>query len=672
LLYPAREAVRQREDRKSGLMPGPRIIKKLLPWMRNIPRTGGTTWTAAGITKGSLSKHTDYYQTNFNWNTEGLSSDTYLIKVKAKDPAGNEAYLVVDTPWTLDLTVSAVTNLTATPGDGSITLDWDPVPDPDLTSYYPYYVYRSETSGGPYTNIASIYSKSTTDYVNSGLVPNTTYYYVVESVDNYGNKARSAEVSATTLADGTPPNIVSINPSNNTKIGGPDATSFSFRVDFTDLSGSEGAWAEIKYSLDGSEWIFIEPVNGPYFDYNYYRHYFYGLVQAEDLSTGTLSVHYMVYDRWGNLAERTATYPVDLTPPAAPENLTATYGTGQITLSWEAPPDTDVTKYRVYRANSLAGPYEFIKDVTGRTNTTYKDSTVQTGLTYYYKVTAYDGIGFVSEDSNIAAAAAISDTTPPEVIRMTPAAETLFGSNAFVTVEAEDNLTLSSIRLEYSLDGSTWIPIGVKATQGTATFSWDSSSLNGDVEIRAIARDSQGNESEPFIQAYKFDNIAPPVPVGVEGTDGLLSATVSWEPVLADDLKQYKVYFGTAADRLEYWTTVNSSTHSATKTDLEPGKTVYFAVSAVDNLGNESALSQVVSAEPIFDTGSPEMVSLSPAPGTRLSGKINLQAVATDDLKVATITFFYSPQGSDDWQTIGEVTPTYNGDKSRDNSKDTD
>jgi fibronectin type 3 domain-containing protein len=283
---------------------------------------GGNTWSSAGITKSGISKYTDYYQITFYWNTEGLSSGTYLIRVKAKDQAGNEAYLTIDQPWTLDLTVSAVTNLAAIPGDGSITLDWDPVPDPDLKAYYPYIVYRSETPGVPYTYVTSIYSKSTTEYENTGLAPNTTYYYVVESVDNFENKARSEEVSATTLADGTPPNIISINPSNNTKIGGPGATNFSFRVDFTDASGSGGARAEIKYSLDGGEWISIEPVYGPYFDSSYARFYFYGSVKAEDLSTGTLSVHYMVYDRWGNLAERTATYPVDLTPPL-PGNGTA-------------------------------------------------------------------------------------------------------------------------------------------------------------------------------------------------------------------------------------------------------------------------------------------------------------------------------------------------------------
>ena len=59
---------------------------------------GGNTWSSAGITKSGISKYTDYYQITFYWNTEGLSSGTYLIRVKAKDQAGNEAILPLINP----------------------------------------------------------------------------------------------------------------------------------------------------------------------------------------------------------------------------------------------------------------------------------------------------------------------------------------------------------------------------------------------------------------------------------------------------------------------------------------------------------------------------------------------------------------------------------------------
>ncbi|HHW49841.1 MAG TPA: PKD domain-containing protein, partial [Clostridiaceae bacterium] len=551
----------------------------------------GVSWTSQGITKEKLNKGTNYYYIYFDWNTEALSPGTYsvLLKVKAVDAAGLEGELITETPWEVDLEVSAVTVLTCTIRDGEITLEWEPITDPDLPSSYVYSVYRSNTPEGPYSRIAYISGQNTTNYTDKELPPYTTYYYLVETTDKYGNKARSREIEATTPADETPPSITGVSPNDNATIGGTDS-SFEFRVYFRDNSGTTGAWATMDYSLNGSDWIPVVPVSGPLSS-----SYFSGRIQSEDLSTGSLSVRYRVYDRWGNSAERIANYHVDLTPPGPPENLIATYGTGRINLSWDAPPDTDVIRYTIYRANSINGPYSNIRTNNGRSNTTYQDTNVQSGLTYYYKVTATDNVGLTSIDSNIASAAAVSDYEPPVINAMTPEEGTLFGRQPAITVTATDNLALSSITLSY-FDGVTWVTIATNATMGTTTFRWDASSLNGDVQVRAIARDSVGNESEPVIKTYSFDTVAPPVPTGVEAAGELFSATVSWQPVAADDLKSYKVYFGTSADSLGNVATVDKSVISYTRQNLTPGQTVYFAVSSVDNIGNESERSQVVSA----------------------------------------------------------------------------
>jgi cellulose 1,4-beta-cellobiosidase len=42
-------------------------------------------------------------------------------------------------------------------------------------------IYRSTTSGGPYTLVATI--PATTSYQNNGLTSGTTYYYVVTAVN---------------------------------------------------------------------------------------------------------------------------------------------------------------------------------------------------------------------------------------------------------------------------------------------------------------------------------------------------------------------------------------------------------------------------------------------------------------------------------------------------------
>jgi Fibronectin type III domain len=59
-------------------------------------------------------------------------------------------------------------------------------------------VKRSNTSGGPYTNIATL-GANVTSYSNTGLAGNTTYYYVVEATGSGGNSGNSNQASATTL-----------------------------------------------------------------------------------------------------------------------------------------------------------------------------------------------------------------------------------------------------------------------------------------------------------------------------------------------------------------------------------------------------------------------------------------------------------------------------------------
>jgi beta-lactamase superfamily II metal-dependent hydrolase len=61
---------------------------------------------------------------------------------------------------------------------------------------------RATTSGGPYTDIATL-GANTTSYSNTGLAISTTYYYVVRATNAGGASANSNQASATTQAAGT-------------------------------------------------------------------------------------------------------------------------------------------------------------------------------------------------------------------------------------------------------------------------------------------------------------------------------------------------------------------------------------------------------------------------------------------------------------------------------------
>ena len=97
---------------------------------------------------------------------------------------------------------SAPTGLTATPSLGRVTLGWS-----TSVGAIDYNVYRSTTSGGPYTLIAS--GLTSPDYADTGLNNGTTYYYVVKARSTYGGfSPYSTEVSATPTASAPPPAFV--------------------------------------------------------------------------------------------------------------------------------------------------------------------------------------------------------------------------------------------------------------------------------------------------------------------------------------------------------------------------------------------------------------------------------------------------------------------------------
>lgn len=85
---------------------------------------------------------------------------------------------------------SSPVNLTATEEKSQVILFWDPV-----SAALGYNVKRSTASGGPYTIVANnIIGNS---YADHTVKPGVTYYYVVTSLNEYGESKNSKEVFVT-------------------------------------------------------------------------------------------------------------------------------------------------------------------------------------------------------------------------------------------------------------------------------------------------------------------------------------------------------------------------------------------------------------------------------------------------------------------------------------------
>ena len=260
--------------------------------------------------------------------------------------------------------------LTAAAGNAQVTLNW--AASSGATGYY---VKRSTTTGGPYTQIATQVGTNDTD---TGLTNGTKYFYVVSAYNSAGQSGNSAEVSATPVL---PP------PATPTGLA---ATAGNAQVSLTWTASSAATSYHVKRSTSsGAETQIAAPSSTSYTDGGLTNgaKYFY-VVSA--VNSGGESA---------NSAEVSAAPVAPVNPPATPAGLQATGGNAQVSLSWNA--SAGAASYNVKRSTTNGGPYGTA--VASPSATYYTDSTVTNGATYYYVVSAVNSAGQSANSAQVSA-----------------------------------------------------------------------------------------------------------------------------------------------------------------------------------------------------------------------------------------------------------------------------
>jgi fibronectin type 3 domain-containing protein len=270
----------------------------------------------------------------------------------------------------------APTGLTASAANAQVNLTWNA--SSGATAYY---VKRSTTSGGPYTQIAA---PTATSYADNSVSNGTKYYYVVSAYNSYGQSANSAEVSATPMAP-PPPGAPT----------GLEAIAGNAQVSLTWTASTGATSYHVKRSTTNG---------GPYTQVS-------APTAANFTDTGLINdtIYYYVVSALNaagesaNSSQASATPTAPAAPPPAPTGLRATAGNAQVSLTWTA--SAGATSYHVKRSTTSGGPYTQIAAPSTASDT---DTGLTNGTTYDYVVSALNAVGESANSAEVSATPAIA------------------------------------------------------------------------------------------------------------------------------------------------------------------------------------------------------------------------------------------------------------------------
>ncbi|MBN2159103.1 MAG: hypothetical protein JW807_06890 [Spirochaetes bacterium] len=233
----------------------------------------------------------------------------------------------------------------------------------------------------------------------------------------------------------------------------------------------------------------------------------------------------------------------------APNNVTATDGTSNdsVTLTWNIV--TEAAHYHVYRADSDVGPYSLIGDDIILAS--YVDITVTPGTTYYYKVAAVSDIPEEGDLSDSNAGYAVAQPSAPTNLTASKGSKADSVDLTWDTVTGADHYHLYR---DTDLNGS-YAQVGDDII-GT---SYSDSSVTPDThyyyKITAYDTDLEGNpnaiaesQKSGAVEGWALAETILPSPSGVSATLGDYTdkVTVSWNSV--DDADYYWVYRSGTSD----------------------------------------------------------------------------------------------------------------------------
>lgn len=441
-----------------------------------------TSYSDTGLTDGA---QYSYRVCSYNW------IPTYSIGVTGSGTPSDTA------------PPSEVTGFTAIAGNTLVALLWT---NPTSADFAGTKILRktgslpSSCSDGTATQV---YSGTGTSVFDTGRTNGTAYYYRACTFDEAPNYSTGSTANATPYLDLTPPGDVSGFGVINPMTGGKLNLTWSKPAD-ADLWGikivrATGATAP----ADCSTGAVVYDSNGD------------GYTDTGLTNWTQYSYRACAYDVSGNYSAGVSgtNTPFDISPPANVTGLTAVPGTAQITFSWTNPADPDFAGVKIVRRTDTF-PTSCIDllatAVYAGTGTSYVDSGLTNGVTYYYLVCSYDGVPNYSVGVQKSAIAGVDVTAPAAVTNLSQGA-LIYTRGAYLTWTApgNDGATGTAVSYDFRFTDAIDSPANVTSTllntnwtTLTQTSGEPTPQAAGSTESFTVTGDTSGVYLKPNTQYY--------------------------------------------------------------------------------------------------------------------------------------------------------------------------
>jgi fibronectin type 3 domain-containing protein len=272
--------------------------------------------------------------------------------------------------------------------------------------------------------------------------------------------------------------------------------------------------------------------------------------------------------------------------PSAPGSIVAAaVTTAQVTVSWApGPSGLVVSSYRIYRGTSPSS----MAQIAVRTTTSFTDTSLTPGTTYYYAIQETDTSANASPMSVTASATTLA---PPSAPLGVTATGTTTAQVAVSWSAGPSGMSISSYQIYRGSDPSSLVKLGSRAT----TSFTDTSLTPGTTYYYAVTEtDAAGNVS-PMSAVVTATTLAPPsAPTGVTVVaNSNKRTTVNWSAGPSGmTIGSYQIYRGTTPTSLAVVATRATTTY--TDTTVTPNTTYYYAITETDTMGNVSPASAPV------------------------------------------------------------------------------